>query len=47
MGNIMEKGNWENRWMGGMAIDECEDKQIMSFIVQTSCKYFQGRYGRL
>ncbi len=47
MGNIMENGNWQNRWMGGMAIGECEDKQIMACIAQTSWKYFQGRYGRL
>ncbi len=33
MGNKMEKGNWQNRWMGDMAMGKCEDKQIKSFHV--------------
>jgi hypothetical protein len=26
MGNIMEKNNCQNRWMGGMAMGECKDR---------------------
>ncbi len=26
MGNKMEKNNWQNIWMGGLAMGECEDR---------------------
>jgi hypothetical protein len=26
MGNIIEKGNWQNKWMGGMVMGECNTK---------------------
>jgi hypothetical protein len=26
MGNIMEKNNCQNRWMGGMAMGECKER---------------------
>ncbi len=32
MGNKMEKGNWQNRWMGDMVIGECQDRQRKSCI---------------
>ncbi len=33
MGNKMEKGNWQNRWMGIMAMGKCKDRQRKSFHV--------------
>jgi len=27
MGNIMEKNNWQNKWTGGLAMGECENRQ--------------------
>jgi hypothetical protein len=33
--------------MGGKAMGECEDCQRKSYIAQTNCKHFEGRYGRL
>ncbi len=46
MGNRMEKGNWQKRWMGDMVISKCQDRQRKSCIIQTNCKHFQGGYGR-
>jgi hypothetical protein len=48
MENIVEKGkSWQNKWMGGMAMGECKDKQKKSCITQTDCKHFQRGHGRL
>ncbi len=47
MGNRMEEGNWQNKWMGGMAMGECQDRQRKFCIIQTNCKHFQAWYGRL
>ncbi len=47
MEKIMGKGKWQNRWMGDMAMGECENKQRKSCIAQMYCTYFQWRYGRL
>jgi hypothetical protein len=44
---IMEKGDWQNKWMGNMVMGECKDKQIIFFIVETNYKHFKGLYGRL
>ncbi len=43
----MEKGNWQNKWMGGMVMGKCENRQKKSCIVQTYCKDFKGGYKRL
>ncbi len=43
----MEKEIWQNKWMGGMAMGECKDKQIKYCIVQTNYKHSKGGYGRL
>ncbi len=45
MGNIMEKGNWQNRSMGCMAMGKCKGYQTKYFHVQTNYKHFQGGYG--
>ncbi len=42
MGNKMERNNWQNRWMGGLAMGECEDRQIKSCIIETNCKHSEG-----
>ncbi len=47
MGIRMEKKNWQNKWMGNMAMGECEDWQRKSYIVQTNCKHYEGGYGKL
>jgi hypothetical protein len=47
MGNIMEKGNWQNKGMGGMAMGKCEDGQIKSLYNKTIYEHFQGWHGRL
>ncbi len=47
MGNIMEKNNWQNKWMGNLVMGECKDKQRKSCNTKTNCKQFGGRYGRL
>ncbi len=48
MENIMKKGkSWQNKWMGGMAMGECENKQRKSCITKTNYKHFQRVYGRL
>jgi hypothetical protein len=44
----LEKGkSWQNKWMGGIAMGECKNKQIKSCIIQTNCKHFRKGYGRL
>ncbi len=43
----MGKTNWQNKWMGGMAMDDYKDWQIKSYIAQTNCKHYKGGYGRL
>ncbi len=47
MGNIMENKNWQNKWMGNMAMGKCEDSQRKSYITKTNCKHSEGGYGRL
>jgi hypothetical protein len=47
MGIKMEKTNWQNKWMGGMAMGECEDWQRKFYIVQINCKHYEGGYGIL
>jgi hypothetical protein len=44
MGNIMEKNNWQNRWMGNLVMGECEHKQRKSCNIETNCKHFERRY---
>jgi hypothetical protein len=44
MGNIMEKGNWQNKWMGDMVMGKCEGRQKNYFHIQTNYKHFQGGY---
>ncbi len=46
MGIKMEKTNWQNKWMGSMAMGECKYWQRKFYIAQTN-KHFEGRYGRL
>ncbi len=45
MGIIMELFFWQNKWMGGMAMGECKDKQIKYYIAQTNYKHCKGGYG--
>jgi hypothetical protein len=40
MGNIMEKCNWQNRWMGDMAMGKCKSSQRKYFHIQTNYKHF-------
>jgi hypothetical protein len=47
MGNIMEKSNWQIRWMGNMVMGKCESRLQKYFHTQTNCKGFQGGYARL
>ncbi len=47
MGNIMEKNNWQNKWMGGLAMGKCKNGQRKFCITKTNCKHFEGGYGRL
>ncbi len=47
MGNIMEKSNWQNGWMGGMVMGKCEYRQTKSCIIETNYKHFEGGYGGL
>ncbi len=47
MGNRMEKKNWQNIWMGGLMMGECEDRQRKSCIIETNYKHSKGGYGRL
>jgi hypothetical protein len=47
MDNRMEKGNWQNKWMGGIVMGKCKNRQRKSFHTQTNCKHFQGGYGGL
>ncbi len=44
---IMEKGNWQNKWMGGMVMGKCKDKQRKICIVKIDYKHFKRGYGRL
>jgi len=45
IGNRMEKGNWQNKWMGDMVMGKCEHTQRNYFHIQTKYKHFQGGYG--
>ncbi len=47
MWNRMEKPNWQKKWMGGMAMGKCENRQRKSCIAQTNCKHSKGGYGTL
>jgi hypothetical protein len=42
MMNKMEKENWENKWMGGMAMGKSKYKFKKSYIAQTNYKHFEG-----
>ncbi len=39
MGNRMEKNNWQNIWMGDLAMGKCENRQKNSCIIETNCKH--------
>jgi hypothetical protein len=43
----MEKNNWQNRWMGGLVMGKCKDKQRKFCTTKTNCKHSKGRYGKL
>ncbi len=47
MGNKMEKNNWQIRWMGGLTMDKCKDRQRKSCVTETNYKHSKGGYGRL
>jgi hypothetical protein len=47
MGKRMEKSNWQNKWMGGLVMGKCENRQRNSCNTETSCKHSEGRYGKL
>jgi hypothetical protein len=47
IGNRMEKGNWQNKWMGDIAMCKCEHRQKNYFHIQTNYKRFLGGYGEL
>ncbi len=47
MGKRMEKSNWQNRWMGGLAMGECKNRQRNSCNTKTNCKDSKGGYGTL
>jgi hypothetical protein len=47
MGIIMDFFFWQNKWMGGMAMGKCKDKQRKYCITQTNYKHYKGGYGRL
>ncbi len=42
----MEKGNWQNKWMGGLAMGEWENRQRKSYNIETNCIHSKGGYGR-
>ncbi len=33
--------------MGSLAMGKCKDKKRKSCYIETNCKHFEGRYGRL
>jgi hypothetical protein len=41
------KTNWQNKWIGGMAMGKCEYWQRKSYIAQTNCKHSKRGYGKL
>ncbi len=43
----MEKGNWQNKRMGGMAMGKCKYGQKESFHNETNCERFQEWCGGL
>ncbi len=47
MGNIVEKVNWQNNWMGDMVMGECKNWQRNSCIAQKIYKRTKGGYGKL
>jgi hypothetical protein len=40
-----EKKNWQNKWIGGMAMGECKDWQRKFYIIQTNYKHYKRGYG--
>ncbi len=38
---------WQNIWMGSLAMGESKDRQRKSCNIETNCKHFKGRYGKL
>ncbi len=47
MGNKMENINWQNKWMGNLAMGECQDKQRKTCNIETNYKHSKGRYRKL
>ncbi len=47
MGNKLGKENWQNNWMGNMAMGKWKSWQIKSCIAQRNYKRIEGGYGRL
>ncbi len=47
MGKRMENSNWQNKWMGGLAMGERENEQKKSYNIETNYKHFEGGYGKL
>ncbi len=43
----MEKTNWQNKWIGNMAMGKCEYWQRKFYIDQKNCKHSKRGYGRL
>jgi hypothetical protein len=43
----MENNNWQNKWMGDVAMNKCENRQRKFCIIKTNCKRSKGGYGIL
>ncbi len=41
------KSNWQNIWIGDLAMGECENRQRKSYNIETNCKHSKGGYGKL
>jgi hypothetical protein len=39
MGDIIEKKNWQNKWMGDMVMDKSENRQWKSCITKKNYKH--------
>ncbi len=47
MGNKMEKKNWQNKWMGSMAMGEWKNRERKFCNTKTNYKHSKGEYGIL
>jgi hypothetical protein len=47
MGKKMEKTNRQNKWMGILAMSECENRPKNIYNTKTNYKHSKGGYGRL